>query len=173
MITNLGLKKGELTLVPFNSSWKKSFEEEVLRIHQLLPNLQLHHIGSTAIKDIVAKPVLDIMGEVENIIEANILRPQFEELGYVWKGEYGIEGRRYCVLYNETQKISYVHLHIFEKSSTKFKQHLFFRDQLNANETLRNEYEELKKTIVASGIPREKYSEAKAEFIQKVLSNKF
>lgn len=173
MITKLGLKKGELTLVPYDTSWKKAFEEEALRIHQLLPQLKLHHIGSTSIIGIMAKPVLDIMGEVENINEADMLQSQFENLGYSWKGEYGIVGRRYCVLYNETQDVSYVHLHIFEKTSAKFKEHIYFRDQLNANETLRKEYENLKKHLLASGIPRENYSEAKAEFIQRVLLNKF
>lgn len=169
----LGLKRGEVVLSPHHKNWSEAFVWESSRIltsSEHLPKLQLYHIGSTAISEIVAKPVLDILGEVSSSIEADLWQKKFEELGYEWKGEYGIPGRRYLVLYDEAKKIAFVHIHIFESNSPEFKHHLLFRDKLNQNPVLRQEYENLKKSLVENGIPREKYSDSKAELIKKILS---
>lgn len=167
---SLGLKRGEVRLVPHNPLWKSAFIEESSRIIANLPELKLHHIGSTSIEGLSAKPILDIMGEVEKIIQADVMQPVLEQLGYEWKGEYGIRGRRYCVLYEGDTAL--VHLHILESDSAEFKNHLLFRERLNENLALRDEYDQLKKTLAEAGMSREAYTEAKAGFIQKVLTNK-
>lgn len=173
MITkHLGLKKGEVRLVAHNPHWSQCFLEESERLRGHLPECKLHHIGSTSIHGISAKPILDMMGEVSQIIEADRFRPALEKLGYSWKGEYGIAGRRYCVLYNESGEEAFIHLHILEKNSLEFKNHLFFRDRLNSSEQLRSQYQQLKQNLLAASLSREAYTEAKAEFIQKVLTNK-
>lgn len=53
--------------------------------------VQIHHIGSTAIKGIYAKPVIDILVEVENINNVDNYNEEMKSLGYIPKGEYGIK----------------------------------------------------------------------------------
>ena len=53
------------------------------------------HIGSTSIPQMAAKPVIDILAEVKDILDADRFSPQLEALGYEAKGENGIEGRRF------------------------------------------------------------------------------
>ncbi len=171
---DIGLKRSEVRLVPHSKSWATIYSLEALRILEImtpyLPKLKLHHIGSTAIKDIVAKPIIDILGEVDDIKTLDQYQQQFKSLGYEYKGEYGIPGRRYLTLYSLDKEIAYVHMHIFEKTSDEFKSHLKFRDILNKDEELRLEYQMLKQLLVSQNIPRGEYSNAKADLIKKILS---
>ena len=169
-INSLGLPRGSVIITPHNPLWKSAFIEESSRLMANLPQLKLHHIGSTAIEGLDAKPILDIMGEVTSVNQADLMKPELENLGYKWKGEYGISGRRYCVLYD--RNIALIHLHILETSSLEFKNHLKFRDRLNQNKSLREEYNNLKHKLINSGLSREAYTDGKTEFIQKVLTDK-
>ncbi|MBC7430061.1 MAG: GrpB family protein [Bacteriovorax sp.] len=172
---DIGLKRGSIVLAPHSINWATAYSFECSRIYEVmsayLPQLKLHHIGSTAIKAIVAKPVIDILGEVDVISSVDQFEQIFKNLGYEYKGEYGIHGRRYLTLYSLNKEIAYVHLHIFENGSKEFTSHLRFRDVLNKNEELRLEYEALKLFLVESKIPRSEYSRAKADLINKILNS--
>lgn len=48
-----------------------------------------------------------------------------------------------------------IHLHILEKDTNEFKNHLIFRDRLKANIMLRDEYNQLKHKLINSGLNRE------------------
>lgn len=172
---NIGLKRGEVALVPHNSEWSSLFLLESSRIlstfNAYLPKLKFHHIGSTAIKDILAKPIIDMLGEIDDIESIDQFRQIFIDLGYEYKGEYGISGRRYLTLYDTKKEVGYVHIHIFESASEEIKKHLLFRDLLNANAELRLEYQKLKLSLVGSNIPRSEYSPGKAELITRILNS--
>jgi GrpB-like predicted nucleotidyltransferase (UPF0157 family) len=70
-------------------------EKEIL--FKLLGNtlITLEHIGSTAIPNIVAKPIVDFLGEVTSLKDVDTKKELLEKNGYIWKGEYGIPDRRY------------------------------------------------------------------------------
>jgi GrpB-like predicted nucleotidyltransferase (UPF0157 family) len=130
-----------------------------------------HHVGSTSIPGILAKPILDILAVAPSLEVIDGHRPHFERLGYEVKGEYGIPGRRYCVLYNIEKSIGYVHLHAFAEGHPEILQHLLFRDYLRAFPEKAKAYELMKlKLLNYPGISRATYTEAKAPFIQKVLA---
>lgn len=173
---DIGLKRGDVVLSPHSKNWATIYALESSRILEMvaayLPELKLHHIGSTAIKDIVAKAVIDILGGIDNIKSIDQFEQIFKNLGYEYKGEYGIPGRRYMTLYSLDKEMAYVHLHVFEKNSEEYKKHLLFRDILNQNEELRLEYQFLKQMLVEQKIPRSEYSDAKADMINKILSSK-
>ncbi|EJW91927.1 protein belonging to Uncharacterized protein family UPF0157, partial [gut metagenome] len=57
--------------------------------------LAIYHIGSTAVKGLWAKPIIDLMPVVKEIKSVDIHEQEFEALGYECKGEYGIAGRRF------------------------------------------------------------------------------
>src|SRR5580704_11365276 len=60
--------------------------------------IETHHIGSTAIAGLAAKPVIDLMPVVSGLATLDQCRFHLEKLGYQWHGELGISGRRYCTL---------------------------------------------------------------------------
>ena len=87
-----------ITIVPYNPEWQKSFEIEAQKIKTALGNncIAIHHIGSTSVPGLAAKPIIDIMPVGSNITLVNEMSQNFEALGYEPRGEYGISGRRYC-----------------------------------------------------------------------------
>ncbi len=172
---DIGLKRGDIVLAPHSKNWATIYTLESSRILEVvaehLPQLKLNHIGSTAIQDIVAKPIIDILGGVDSIVTMDKYEQIFKNLGYEYKGEYGIPGRRYMTLYSLDKEIAFVHLHVFELNTLEYKNHLLFRDILNKNEELRLEYQFLKQMLVEQKIPRSEYSGAKADLIKKILSS--
>ena len=94
-------------VVPHNPEWKNGFRQEATAITEALSGLaiDLHHIGSTAIDGILAKPIIDLLGVVPDVNALDGKANAFEDLGYEIMGAYGIEGRRYfrkvnsCLLY--------------------------------------------------------------------------
>ncbi len=84
-------------VVPHEPGWHQAFRAEAARIIQALgpPLVHVHHVGSTAIPGIVAKPVIDILIEVEAIERLDQQAAAMHALGYEALGEYGIPGRRY------------------------------------------------------------------------------
>ena len=107
--------------------------------------IDVHHIGSTAIPGIVAKPVVDLMPVVHNIEcvdEAKVCG-----LGYEWRGELGIAGRRFCTLTVNGKRV--FNAHVFAEGSPEIARHLAFRDYLRARREEALEYERVKRAAAA------------------------
>lgn len=168
--SEVGLARGTVKLVPHNSRWKRLFSDEAYFIfdHVRDESLRLYHCGSTSVPGLDAKPIIDIVGSVSSIQQLDSKRRRFESIGYEYKGEYGIPGRRYCVLYSPEKTVAYFHVHIFEHGHPDIERHLDFRDYLRASERARIEYSFEKSKIVQSNIPRSEYSTAKAPIILKL-----
>jgi GrpB-like predicted nucleotidyltransferase (UPF0157 family) len=100
----------------------------------------VHHIGSTAVPGLAAKPILDLLPLVTDLADLDQQRPCIEALGYQWYGELGIPGRRYCALSDETGT-RIVQLHFFQADSPQIERHLAFRDYLRAHPEAARAYE--------------------------------
>ncbi len=171
---NLGLlREGRVELKSCPLDWRNAFEIESTRIQAELndPSFKIHHIGSTSIPLILAKPILDILIEVSALEIMDQNHQKLEALGYEYKGEYGIKGRRYCVLYNFEKTVGFVHIHAFAKGNVEIEKHLLFRDYLIAHPKRANAYQNLKLDLVQqSQVTREKYTELKSNLIQEILA---
>lgn len=166
------MDKQTVTLSNHSSSWASCFDEVVSEIYKSVSqnNIELHHIGSTSIPGIVAKPIIDILGTVEDISEADSYRTQFESLGFEYKGEYGIDGRRFCILYDESQNLGFIHLHIFQQDHHEVQRHLIFRDYLRKYPEVAQRYNQLKLDVVEKyAKDRERYTNSKADLISEIL----
>lgn len=169
---NLGLERdGKVRLVKHNKRWKRVFSDEAyLILHSLnIESLKLYHCGSTSINDIVAKPIIDIVGSVDDLGLLDKNKDKLEKIGYEYKGEYGIKGRRYCTLYNSSKTKGYCHLHIFQENSEALFDHIGFRDSLRKDQEAALRYEEVKKSL---NVSRSEYSDAKTEIITELTANK-
>ena len=164
----------KIELVAYSPAWKKYFQKEEVLLKKLLRNnlVQVHHIGSTAISSIVAKPILDILVEVHTLDGIELFRAEFERAGLVWKGEFGINGRLYFERHAPDGLSHLSHIHIFEKNSEHIKNHLDFRDYLNAEPEVAKEYEKLKISLKEQFEKSpDMYTAGKTEFIKTVLKN--
>ena len=115
------------------------------RLRSLGPALvAVHHIGSTAVPGLCAKPIIDLMPLATDLADLDRERVCVEALGYQWHGELGIAGRRYCTLSDETGA-RIVQLHIFQSDSPHAARHLAFRDYLRAHPAAARAYENEKR----------------------------
>ena len=86
-----------IEIVGYDPSWEEKFNREARLIEEILGGelVAIHHIGSTAVKGLAAKPIIDIMPVVKDVSRADGFNARFEEIGYEAMGEFGIAGRRY------------------------------------------------------------------------------
>jgi len=136
----------KVELVPHSSTWEFAAREESLRLAEAFAGavLDVHHIGSTAIPGIHAKPVVDLLPVVRSVTDLDAMRSVFLRLGYECWGEYGIPGRRYCSLDDPATGRRKFQLHCFESESDQIERHLAFRDYLRANPAKAQEYNQEK-----------------------------
>jgi GrpB-like predicted nucleotidyltransferase (UPF0157 family) len=123
-----------ILLVEHDLAWRAIAARETERLRGALgPVLvTVHHIGSTAIPSIRAKPIVDLLPVVRSLTEVDARRVNIEALGYVWWGEMGIEGRRYCILSDGPAERRVAQLHMFAFGSERIERHVAFRDYLLA-----------------------------------------
>src|SRR4051812_45989233 len=107
-------KKVELS--PYNPEWLNFFNQERIVILKILGDwaIDIHHVGSTSIPGLAAKPIVDIMPTVNRLEDVHALRRSFEAHGFIWKGENGIAGRLYVVRDHPDSTEHLTHVHIFE-----------------------------------------------------------
>ena len=127
----------------YSQNWSELFEEESEKLNLILGNemIEIHHIGSTAVAGLYAKPIIDILPVVKDI---NIVEKYYEEMiriGYEPKGENGIPGRRYFQKGGDNRTH---HIHIYQIGSSEIKRHLAFRDYLRNHPDVKQSYGELK-----------------------------
>ncbi|MCY7538793.1 GrpB family protein [Bacillus pumilus] len=80
----LGLPRGEVFLVPWSIEWVKEFESEKKRIIEVIGQyiVNVHHIGSTAVNGLSAKPIIDIAIEIDCFLDGKQCVTALQELGY-------------------------------------------------------------------------------------------
>lgn len=162
-----------IVVVPHDQAWKQAFVDEAGRIAQALGNcvVAIHHIGSTAIPGIYAKPIIDFLVEVDHIVNVDARTSALEGLGYVGMGEYGIPGRRYFRK-DDRAGIRTHQIHSFAHDSGEVVRHLAFRDYLIAHPERAQRYSELKRRLAAE-FPHDidGYMDGKDPFIKQAESD--
>jgi len=160
----------KVEVVPHDPRWRDAFEAEARQVVAALGEnvVAVHHIGSTAVPDIYAKPVVDLLVEVRDLTGVDGRRPAMESLGYEVMGEYGIPGRRYFRKDNR-EGIRTHNLHAFEAGSGEVERHLAFRDYMIAHPGEAQRYSELKRKL-AEEHPRsmEGYMDGKDGFVKEM-----
>jgi GrpB-like predicted nucleotidyltransferase (UPF0157 family) len=172
----LGLKRDEIKIVSYMSQW----HEEFLRIKKKIVNQInlkencIEHIGSTAIKNMSAKPIIDIMIGVNDL--KSLDKSFFTGLELIGFLRLKVKFSDKIVFAKFTdnsyeEKTHYIHL--IEYNSSLWKNFIFFRDYLSNNKNAKEEYINLKLNYFqkkSTGI--KEYTLYKEEFIKKILSLK-
>ena len=89
----------EIVVAPYDEKWPAMFNAENFLLQALLGDVvrKIHHIGSTSVPGLSAKPVIDILLEVADINQLDKCNSAMVDAGYVSRGENGIAGRRYFI----------------------------------------------------------------------------
>lgn len=136
----------KVELQPHDPAWAQDAAREGAALTEALGPVLIgvHHIGSTSIPGIHAKPIIDLIPVATDLAALDACRETVEALGYEWWGEYGLPGRRYCRKSDPVTGRRLVHLHGYAQGSPEITRHLAFRDYLTARPALAQAYDEEK-----------------------------
>ncbi|MEY8303516.1 GrpB family protein [Anaerosalibacter bizertensis] len=135
-----------IEVVPYSSKWKDEYIKESEKLKNIFKDemVEIHHIGSTSIPGIYAKPTIDIIIGVKDIDEIDNYNKDMAKLGYEAKGENGIKDRRFFIR-GRCERTH--HVHVFQIDNPEIKRHLNFRDYMIAHPEEAKEYGDLKKRL--------------------------
>lgn len=162
----------EVRVEAYNKQWPRLFKDEMERILPILKDeiIAAHHIGSTSIPGMWAKPIIDILLEVKDIAKIDDYNNLMNELGYEPRGELGIPGRRYFSRESPVDVRTH-HIHAFQSGDHNIERHLAFKEYMIAHPEDARSYSELKKRL-AKKYPRDidSYIAGKEKFVDEMES---
>jgi GrpB-like predicted nucleotidyltransferase (UPF0157 family) len=161
--------RDSVELSPYDSDWPKLFEMEAQRLRTILPQAgRIEHFGSTAVVGLKAKPVIDILLEVDDPTAPHV-QEALEQAGYHWYWRTDREPHYpFCVKFAEDgHRTHHVHVH---RGDSGFWERLLFRDLLRVDQEERSAYQQFKETAAAAHKgDREAYTDAKAGFVAAAM----
>lgn len=157
---------------PYDPNWFHIFEKEAVLIRQELADncIAVHHVGSTSVPSLAAKPKIDIIAVVKDLF---FDKSQLESIGYKYRGGFSIPLRRSFTIRTADRNIN---LHVFEENDPEIELNILFRDHLRESPSTRDEYALLKYKLITEESSHEKnesiyrgYTLGKHDFIQNIL----
>ena len=157
------LASGAAIISEYQESWPKQYAELKRKIQNRLGPVKLEHIGSTSVKDLPAKDIIDMQLGVEDFSEVDKFIPSLEKLGFEYVvsitrdhvpfkgGEYVEEGWHKRFFRGRVDGVM-VNLHVRILHSKNWCFALRFRDFLRSNEQERVAYEQLKQRLAEVGV---------------------
>ena len=140
--------KKNIEVVPYSLQWPEMFASEAERIKQALGNncITIHHIGSTSVPGLSAKPIIDMLPVVRDIQEVDNVAKAMESLGYEAKGEYGIAFRRF---FQKDKNNNAHNVHVYQEGDPEISRYLKFRDWMRSHPDDAENYAKLKEELAA------------------------
>lgn len=159
-----------ITLVPHKSDWELWAEDEIAHLYTLLSDFcpRISHIGSTAIKGIVAKPIVDILVEIRQDSNWNELLKILDSAGYICMAtsENRMSFNKGYTPEGYAERVYHVHIHPYGDHDE-----ILFRDYLISHPEAAKEYERLKLSLLPKyRNNRDGYTEAKTEFVKYIMA---
>lgn len=159
-------------IVPADAAWPARFEVERQALADVIGRWApggIHHVGSTAVPGLAAKPVIDILVGVHDLASSRACFEPVEQLGYLYAPYLTEEMHWFCK--PDPSRRTH-HLHLVPVDSQRFRAELAFRDHLRAHPDTAAAYATLKHRLATRyEHDREAYTEAKAGFIRDVLAD--
>lgn len=164
-------EKRKIEVAPYDSRWPELFELEAHHIQEALGEncTAIHHVGSTSVPGLAAKPKIDIIAVVrrpEDSIQS------LKAIGFDYRGEFNIP-LHYG--FSKRGEVS-VNLHVYQEGNPEIELNLTFRDYLRNHPEIRDEYARLKYALLEKESSHEKnhsmftgYNLGKNALINKIL----
>ena len=166
----MGLKNNTVQLESNYKLWKKMFEEEKKELKKIFSqdNFSIEHVGSTSVKNLYAKPIIDIaigINDYKNFLKYETI---LEKIYTIKKSEKNKE----ILLIKENESETFVLIHVMKKNSERYKNMIKFRNILINNTNILKEYEKLKIDLSKKyKNNRILYTKSKNDFINNILKS--
>jgi GrpB-like predicted nucleotidyltransferase (UPF0157 family) len=157
---------GPVTLVEWDPAWPARFERERARITRALEGVarRVEHIGSTSVRGLAAKPIIDILVTVPDVDDEARFVGRLERAGYVLRVRE--PGHRML----RTPDLS-VHVHVMDDTDDEAGRYLDFRDRLRSSAEDRVAYEHLKRELaIRDWVEIGHYADAKGPLIEAIIA---
>jgi GrpB-like predicted nucleotidyltransferase (UPF0157 family) len=159
-----------IRIAPYDAAWPDSFERERAVLDAAIGRWAvggIHHVGSTAVPGLAAKPIVDILVGVEDLEGSRECFEPLARLEYLYAPYLSEEMHWFCKPHPDRRTH---HLHLVPTSGRRYADELAFRDRLRADPGTAERYAELKRDL-ADRFPddRDAYTEAKTDFIRAAL----
>jgi len=159
-----------VVVVPYDPAWRMAFELLRDRLAAVLGDLAvgIEHVGSTAVPDCDAKPIIDVDVVIRHAGELPAVAQRLATLGYTHLGDLGIVGREAFRM--PAGDLPRHHLYVLASGAAPLQAHLILRDALRADPHLTAAYGALKRELALRyRDDRDSYTEGKTAFITSVL----
>lgn len=157
----------KVRLTDYTEDWPRMFRTEAEFLKAVFEDLiiKCEHFGSTSVKGMKAKPVIDMMCIVKNIELVDLFNNQMNSFGYDVAGEWGIPGRR---LFRKGGDNRTHHIHFYQFDNPEIDRHLIFRDYLRYHPNEVAKYSSFKEELAQRYDTTSEYSPAKKKFVSKI-----
>ena len=166
----MALQRGIVELDEFSTGWASEYEQEAKLLKEVLGDklLEIHHVGSTSIKGLKAKPVIDILVAIEDLDNISSIEEMLKDYDYSNRGHQGVEDRYFFAKGPEEARTHYIHF--VEPKNNTYYNLVLFKKYLLEHEEYIQKYCDLKQELASKySDDRKKYTAGKSEFISSVI----
>lgn len=168
----LGLKKGQAALCDYDPEWPRLAGETIDELKNIFGEtaVDIQHIGSTAIRGIKAKPILDIAVGVRQFNDLTYILPVLDASEKYQKSHNRFSNDLLYLVYDREGRRTH-QIHILRTDSIQWRNYVDFRDYMNAFPEKAKEYEELKVRLVteSEGV-QIAYTDGKHDYMETALA---
>ncbi len=143
----IGLRRNEVKLCDHQKEWEENAKAIIKNLKEIFGDtaVDIQHIGSTAIEHIKAKPMIDIAVAVKSFDDLAVVFPPLEKIGVYKSTLQPLPGIVLCAVKDKRESdICLCAVHIVLTASIQWRNHINFRDYMNAFPEKAKEYEKLK-----------------------------
>ncbi len=166
-----GVERYKVRLLPHDDMWEAEFLEVKAQIQKIWGDnvIDVQHFGSTSIRGICAKPILDIAVVLKSFKNMNI--DAMKQAGYDYCDSQNPEKSRYLYVLRGENQMSLHHLHCYEPNDSDFCLCIGFRDYLNNHPEDAAVYSELKQNLAQQNPDdRFAYTDGKLDFVRSIYA---
>jgi GrpB-like predicted nucleotidyltransferase (UPF0157 family) len=159
----------EVVIADYDPAWADWYETAAARVRDALGDqvLELHHVGSTSVPGLPAKPLIDINLVVADTTDEDAYVPPLEAIGYILRVREPDWYEHRLLRGNDPP----VNLHVFPPGCEEVEKMLRLRDHLRTNDADRALYERTKRELAAKEWKYvQNYADAKSDVVQEILS---
>jgi GrpB-like predicted nucleotidyltransferase (UPF0157 family) len=161
-----------IDIVAYDPSWPGRFELEREALDDAIRDWivgGIHHVGSTAVPGLAAKPIIDILVGVDSLEASRPCIERLAVLSYEYAPYRADEMHWFC---KPDPSHRTHHLHLVPFGSRRYVDELAFRDYLRGHRDVADEYAALKRDLAREfAEDREAYTAAKADFIRATVEH--
>jgi len=165
-----GDEDAPIRIVAYDKSWPHRFATEQALLETVIREWVtggIHHVGSTAVPGLAAKPVIDILVGVEDLAASRASFEKLARIGYVHAPYRETEMHWFC---KPSPRRRTHHLHLVPTDSPRFREELAFRDLLRARPDVAADYVALKRELASRHEhDRDAYTDGKQVFVAQAL----